>query len=67
MLNKKSATAIDHIITNSFLNSNISTGIIKNDISDHFQIFVISNSLDVDLYPKHTTIFKRHINDNSIN
>ena len=64
---KKSATAIDHIITNSFLNSNISTGIIKNDISDHFPIFVISNGLDVDLYPKHTTIFKRHINDNSIN
>ena len=60
----KSATAIDHIMTNSFLNSNILTGIIKNDISYHFPIFVISNSLDVDLYPEHKTIFKRHINDN---
>ena len=31
---KKSATAIDHIITNSFFKNNINTGIIKTDISD---------------------------------
>ena len=30
----KSATAIDHIITNSFINCNLTTGIIKTDISD---------------------------------
>ena len=35
---KKSTTAIDHIITNSYLNSIIQTGLIKIDISDHFPI-----------------------------
>ena len=33
------ATIIDHISTNSFLNTHCSTGIIKIDISDHFPIF----------------------------
>ena len=36
------ATAIDHIITNSLLHRNIDTGIIKLDISDHFPIFSIA-------------------------
>lgn len=40
---KKSASAIDHVITNSFINEKILTGIIKSDISDHFPIFHVSN------------------------
>ena len=38
---KNTATAIDHIITNSLLHWTINTGIIKLDISDHFQILLI--------------------------
>ena len=35
------ATAIDHIITNSVINTEFKTCIIKTDISDHFPIFFI--------------------------
>ena len=36
---KTIATAIDHIMTNTFLQAEISSGIIKTEISDHFPIF----------------------------
>ena len=39
---KNTATAIDHIITNSPLHKTINTGIIKLDISDHFPIFLMA-------------------------
>ena len=35
-VSKSNATIIDHILTNSFLNTDCFTGIIKTDISDHF-------------------------------
>ena len=38
---RNTATAIDHIITNSAINAEFKTGIIKTDISDHFPIFFI--------------------------
>ena len=38
---KNTATAVDHIITNSLLLETINTGILKLDISDHFPIFLI--------------------------
>ena len=63
---KTSVTAIDHIITNSYLNAHIRTGIIKTDISDHFPIFLVTNTPDVDEYSDTTTIFKRFINTESI-
>ena len=65
-ITKRNATAIDHIITNSYLSSNLKTGIIKTDISDHFPIFLVSDTPDVSTYPLTTTIFKRYINDKSI-
>ena len=37
---KKTATAIDHIITNSFVENTLKTAIIKSDVSDHFQICI---------------------------
>ena len=42
---KKAATAIDHIITNCFVDTNFKTAIFKSDISDHFPIcvFFITN------------------------
>ena len=36
---RKSATCIDHILTNSFIDSEIEAGIFKNDMSDHFSVF----------------------------
>ena len=63
---KRSVSAIDHIITNSCLNANIQTGIIKTDISDHFPIFLVTNTPDIDEYPNTTTIYKRYINTETI-
>ena len=37
---KKTATAIDHIITNSFVENIFKTAIIKSDVSDHFPICI---------------------------
>ena len=39
-----SATAIDHILTNTIMDQELQNGIIKLDISDHFPIFTILNS-----------------------
>ena len=36
---RNTAIAIDHIITNSAINAEFKTGIIKTDISNHFPIF----------------------------
>ena len=33
-------TAIDHILTNSFLDRNFKTAVFKSAISDHFPIFL---------------------------
>ena len=64
-VSKSNATIIDHILTNSFLNTDSSTGIIKIDISDHFPIFLISNE-KISENAKHITIQKRVINEQSI-
>ena len=37
---KKTATAIDHIIINSFVQNTFKTAIIKSDVSDHFPICI---------------------------
>ena len=37
---KKAATAIDHIITKSFVENTFKTAINKADVSDHFPIFI---------------------------
>ena len=41
---KANATLIDHILTNDFLDTASSTGIVKSDISDHFPIFLITSA-----------------------
>ena len=61
------STAIDHIITNSFLKNDIKTGIIKTDTSDHFPIFIVSSKPDIDVYSTDNFIFKRYINDETMN
>ena len=39
-ITKTSETAIDHILTNNILDFEVHSGIIQNDISDHFGFFV---------------------------
>ena len=61
---RKTAIAIDHIITNCFVGTNFKTAIFKSDISDHFPICVFlspmidENKNEVTLYIKGILIVK---------
>ncbi|XP_065658746.1 uncharacterized protein LOC136083274 [Hydra vulgaris] len=61
-----SVSAIDNILTNTFLESSLKAGIIKTDLLDHFPIY-FSLSQDLRTYnnPK-TKVYKRKINQFSI-
>ena len=61
-ISKNNATVIDHLLTNTFINENYLTGIVKTDISDHFPIFFITET-DVNKTRKSNFVFKREIND----
>ena len=62
---RKSATCIDHILTNSFIDTNIESGISKSEISDHFSVFCkLKTNLSVT--PHKTIIYQRKINDIAI-
>ena len=63
---KKSVTAIDHIITNSFVENTFKTAIIKSDVSDHFPVCIFIPSTN--LFTKNDVIYqyKRAINDEKI-
>ena len=63
---ENNATLIDYIITNSFMDQENLTGILKADISDHFPIFTISVKHRLDSSDKKVTIRKRIINADSI-
>ena len=65
-LTKKTATAIDGIITNSFVENTFKTAIIKSDVSDHFPICIFFPSTN--LFTKNGVIYhyKRVINDEKI-
>ena len=63
---KNNATLIDYIITNSFMDQENLTGILKTDISDHFPIFTISVKHRLYSSDKKLTIRKRIINADSI-
>ena len=65
-ITKTNATAIDHIVTNNFMDDNFETGIIKSDISDHYPIFVLSPKT-INNTESNTVIFKRNINEKTIN
>ena len=59
-----SATIIDHILTNTLIDSDIQSGIIKTDISDHFAVFsLLKTNLEQTNIKK--TIIKRDINEDS--
>ena len=41
---RKTATAIDHVLANQFINVNFKTAIFKTDISDHFPVYITISS-----------------------
>ena len=60
---RKNETAIDHIHTNAFLNKQIKRGIIKTEISDHFFIFLITDTITSSkIKNKRILLYKRTIN-----
>ena len=63
---RKTATAIDHILTNSFIDTTIKTDIIKSDASDHFSICLFIPSEKVSVENESVYKYKRIINDKRI-
>ena len=64
-VSQTSATCIDQILTNSFMDSEIMSGIIKTDISDHFTIFCTIKANEK-YYSNNAMFFKRDINKDTI-
>ena len=60
---KNTATAIDHIITNSLLHRTINTGIIQIDISDHCPIFLIAET-ERRMTPEEKVQIRKHLVNN---
>ena len=59
---KKTATAIDHNLSNSFVDTVFKTAILKTDISDHFPICYLSpNPVRQQNKDKNTLFTKEHI------
>ena len=53
---KSSATIIDHVLTNTIIDSEVQSGIIKTDISDHFAVFALMKTSLVQPNNKKTII-----------
>ena len=62
----KAAIVIDYIFTNTVINTEFKTGIIKADIFDHFPIFFSTNfQMEVDSKEELQYLFKLIISGNS--
>ena len=61
---RNTVTAVDHIITNSVINAEFKTGIIKIDISDHFPIFFIFKCVVDTTEAREEFIYKRNYSGN---
>ena len=56
---RKTATVIDHILTNNFIDDNFKTSIFKTDISYHFPLSIIISSKEKLVENKYTYACKR--------
>ena len=59
---RKTATAIDHILTNCFVDRTFKTAIFKSDISDHFPICFIIPSMKTKIKNETSFLYKRNSN-----
>ena len=66
-ITKRSTSCIDHIYINSFINTNLFSGIIETDISDHFPVFLIDNDTNTTNFPDTITKWIRVVNDKTKN
>ena len=64
-ISKFNATVIDHILSNSFIDQNYLTGIVKTDISDHFPVFYLSET-KINKSSETKFVYKRNISDVSM-
>ena len=62
----KTATAIDHILTNSYTDTKFETAILKSDVSDHFPICLFIPSMKPLSKYEETYIYKRIYNEQSV-
>ena len=63
---RKTVTASNDILTNSFIDTTIKTGIIKSDVLDHFPICLFIPSGKVSVENEIVYIYRRIINDETI-
>ena len=66
-ITKRSTSCIDHIYINSFINTNLFSGIIETDISDHFPVFLVDNDTNTTNFPDTITKWIRVVNDKTKN
>ena len=64
-ITKTSETAIDHILTNTILEFEVHSGIIKNDKSDHFGTFCVLKT-DVERQNNNEKILRRDIGESNV-
>ena len=62
---KTSETATDHIFTNTILEFEVHSGIIKNDISDHFGIFCVLKT-DLERKSNNEYFLRRDISESNV-
>ena len=63
---RTSATAINNFLTNNFLDTKFSSGIIKTDISDHFSIFHSFDLSNNSIRNERKKIFKRNLSQSNV-
>ena len=63
---RKTATAINHILTNHFIDVNFKTAIFKTDIPDHFPVSIIISLKEILVENKYFYVCKRLITDDAV-
>ena len=63
---RKTAAAINHILTNHFIDVNFKTAIFKTDISDHFPVSIIISLKEILVENKYFYVCKRLTTDDAV-
>ena len=64
-VSKNNATVIDNLLTNTFIDNNYMSGIVKTDITDHFPVFLITEK-ELNTARKSDFVFKRSFSDKKL-
>ena len=63
---KTNATIIDHIKTNNLLETDIKTGILKTDISEHFPVFLFPKTVSANKHRAEAFIKRQDIKSEAL-